>query len=410
MKVPKKALKWTAVAGGALIAILLIVNAVLVWTSGAQLEKKIAEIRAAGDPVTLMDLAREPIPPAENAATYLRRAQSDVDAILAELSEVVKSDTYEHPTPSQREIIRSAFEAYPDVIPLLEQAAACDDYDSQSDFALAPEDFAKTHFAQLRDVRAVVQLIAARAALLNADGKSEAALRIAILMFRLTRHFDHESTIVAYLVGLFSRGLAVDTANEALRRGPVSNNARAALEVELALYDGDAVYCRVLKTTRVDGLTRYQTIPGRNLWPYWNYHELAYLQLFDEHIAAASGSSPKRRSLTARTFFDRHQSDPSVFPTLHACCQAKKRADAQIRCLRVFNSLVEPKMPDLDLPAKVFIDPFTSEPLTIKELPGGLAVYSLGENRTDDGPRFEQMFDYGVGPVRPPEQQSDVQE
>ena len=56
----------------------LVANAVFVWTTDTRLERQLAEIRAAGDPLTLADLAPKPIPPEKNAATYLRRAEADV--------------------------------------------------------------------------------------------------------------------------------------------------------------------------------------------------------------------------------------------------------------------------------------------------------------------------------------------
>ena len=79
MKRLKKTLKWTGIVLGGLVAIGLVANAVFVWTTDTRLERQLAEIRAAGDPLTLADLARPPIPPEKNAATYLRRAEADVD-------------------------------------------------------------------------------------------------------------------------------------------------------------------------------------------------------------------------------------------------------------------------------------------------------------------------------------------
>ena len=61
---------------GGLVAIGLIANAWFVWTTDRRLEGQLAAIRAAGEPLTLADLARKPIPPEQNAATYLRRAEA----------------------------------------------------------------------------------------------------------------------------------------------------------------------------------------------------------------------------------------------------------------------------------------------------------------------------------------------
>ena len=85
MKRLKKILKWTGIVLGGLVAIGLVANAMFVWTTDTRLERQLAEIRAAGDPLTLADLAPKPIPPEKNAATYLRRAEADVEAIENEI-------------------------------------------------------------------------------------------------------------------------------------------------------------------------------------------------------------------------------------------------------------------------------------------------------------------------------------
>ena len=75
MKKLKEILKWTGIVLGGFVAIGLVANAVFVWTTDARLDRQLAAIRAAGDPLTLADLARPPIPPEKNAATYLRRGR-----------------------------------------------------------------------------------------------------------------------------------------------------------------------------------------------------------------------------------------------------------------------------------------------------------------------------------------------
>ena len=76
-----KILKRTVIALSALVAVVLGVAAWFILTADARLERQLAAIRAAGDPVTLADLARKPIPPATNADTYLRQAEPGVKAI-----------------------------------------------------------------------------------------------------------------------------------------------------------------------------------------------------------------------------------------------------------------------------------------------------------------------------------------
>ena len=145
MKTLKKILKWTGVVLGGLVAIALVANAVFVWTTDARLERQLAAIRAAGDPLSLADLARKPIPAERNAATYLRRAKAGIDAIDKEVwtaPRFVECFETKGPAPTgTQKAIKAVFSAYPDVIPLLRQAAACPEYDAQLDYTLPPEKF-----------------------------------------------------------------------------------------------------------------------------------------------------------------------------------------------------------------------------------------------------------------------------
>ena len=105
---------------GSLIAVLLIVNAVFVWRSGSSLESRLQDLREAGEPLSLADLARESIPPEDNAAVYYRRAKKDIEAISQELSSVqAKHDPL---SLEDLQTIERAMSAYPDVFSLVEKA------------------------------------------------------------------------------------------------------------------------------------------------------------------------------------------------------------------------------------------------------------------------------------------------
>ena len=74
-------LKWAGIILAVLVAIGLIVNAWFVWTTETRLDRQLAAIRNAGDPLTLADLARKPISPETNADVYLRQAAPAVEAM-----------------------------------------------------------------------------------------------------------------------------------------------------------------------------------------------------------------------------------------------------------------------------------------------------------------------------------------
>src|SRR5713226_7577974 len=122
MKRFKKILKIGAIALGAILVVLLIANAILIWITGSRLEERLSALRDAGEPVTLADLDRREPPAGQNAAVPLGRVRNDAVALDKEVCRIT-SDTKSVET--EEKAVRSAMDAYPRVIPLLEQAAAC---------------------------------------------------------------------------------------------------------------------------------------------------------------------------------------------------------------------------------------------------------------------------------------------
>ena len=212
MKRFKKILKWTGVILGALVAVGLIANAVFVWTTDARLERQLAAIREAGDPLTLADLARPPIPPEKNAATYLREAKADVLAIHEEVQKEPHFWPYfntEAPMPkSIQKVLEAAFQAHPKAIPLLLQATECPDFAHQIDYTLPPAKFIAELLPVVQEQRSCQRVLMFRTRLLIAQGNFDEALRTAIAMSRLGRHCERTPTLCGELVALTITGLA----------------------------------------------------------------------------------------------------------------------------------------------------------------------------------------------------------
>src|SRR5205085_7496958 len=85
--------KWSIFGLIGLFGIGLIVIAAGHLLARNRLEQRIAALREAGEPLSLADLERSPIPSEENAATFLRRAKSDIDAIEKEAGAAYEAAT-----------------------------------------------------------------------------------------------------------------------------------------------------------------------------------------------------------------------------------------------------------------------------------------------------------------------------
>ena len=415
MKRLKKILKWTGIVLGGLAAIGLIANAWFVWTTDTRLERQVAAIRAAGDPVTLAELAPKPIPPEKNAATYLRRAEADMAAIDKETMDlhlVSECPGFLMP-PEDQKVIKAAFAAYPNVIPLLEQAAACPDYDAGLDYTLPPGEFLTKMLHVVRQCRSATRVLFGRAELLVAEGNRDEAVRTALLIFRLARHFDHNPMIFGYVVAISVRGCAIQSANEALQTGPISKDVRDALDAELAIQERMEGFAWALKSERAYVLASSRDLfPSRNFWlvsrGFWNMQESACLDTFPTLIALA-GDPGSYREVEQTIEGKEWVLARLLSPGLKAVYVAVTRTRAEIRSLRVLNALQShlpagsnevPKLAALGLPAETITDPFNGEPLHVKKTPQGWLIYSVGVNFRDDGGKLDAEVDgdFGVGP------------
>jgi len=423
MKRLKKILKWTAIVLGVLAAMLLMANAWFVWTTDARFEGQLAAIRAAGDPLSIADLAHEPPPPETNAATYLRRATADMAAITKEVTKVIESlgDPPRLPTAEEQRTIQGALDAYPKVIPLLQQAAACPEYDAELDYTLPPQSlhdgqsFTEEVIRLSDDVRPTYRVLRARALLLAGKGDRDEAVRTALVILRLSRHFERNPVIVGYILAMVARGVGIDAANLALQAGPVSDEVRQALDAELARCEGTDYYRRAVTSERAYGMDSFRTFPARGFWllsrGLWNRQESAYLDTLDAFVAVTQDPRPYRQVLQSMEEAPTGgHFDAQVASALQRLHEAVTRSRAMARSLRVLNAIQArptapgdalPKLAELGLPPEATVDPYTGEPLRVKRLPQGWLVYSVGKNFTDDGGKVGDVSDVGVGPLPP---------
>jgi len=418
MKSLKRILKWIAISVAALIAVLLVLNAFFVWRTGTALERRLLELRQAGDPVQLSDLAREPIPPERNADVYLRRAADDLDAIHKELLAMYPKTAGPDGalTTGEKEKLDKLFFAYPRLMPLLEQAAACPDYDPQIDGTLPTGRFMEPVMEPTGKHRLLARVLRARAALLIAKGQLGDAVANQILILRLTRHWRREPLLIGYLVTVACEQTAMAGVNQVLQAGALSPSARQALEAELALHDTLEGDVWALRSERSFSLSSARELPGAGYWlvrGFSNDLQLRLIELFDRYIEQASKPFAEVWTSTKPGGVRRGGLNPYAAgvtllePSLSSVREPTERVRAMSRSLRVLNALQArfapgsdrvPQLADLGLPQESTIDPYSGEPLHIKNVPEGWLVYAIGMNLVDDGGKLDGITDIGAGP------------
>ena len=268
MKRLKKILKWTGIVLGGLVAIGLVANAVFVWTTDTRLERQLAAIRAAGDPLTLAELAPKPIPPEEERrhVSPPRQGGHRGNHGRVHAPEVLAFRTGQitpYPVPLEvQKTLQAAFDAHPKAIPLLEQAAACPGYDPQFDYSVSAGFLISKMNMPIQELRANAIVLQLRVWLLLAEGKRDEAMRMALVVFRLANHCNRVPTLVPWLVAIAFRQTAAECVNLVLQTGPVSNGLRETLDAELAVQERMEGYAWALKTDRPFMLSEFDMVPG----------------------------------------------------------------------------------------------------------------------------------------------------
>ena len=439
MKRLKKILKLTGIVLVGLVAIGLVANACFVWITDTRLERQLAAIRAAGDPISLAELAPKPLRPEKDAATYLRRAEAGASAIHKQVEALPQYWEWfngKGPTPAPiQKALKDVFSANPALIPLFQQAAACPDYDAHVDFTVSPGKFLVTASPDTQLFRWGIHVLQYRVRLLLAEGNHDEAARTGLLIARLGRLYERTPFLLGYLIAITAEDAALDALNSILQTGPVSKAVRDALDAELALRDRTEGYVRVLKGERAFtiGILSHSSYrefvsgsPFGNFWligrVVWDRRESEYLDKMQSFLALLRepllycqaekmiGETDFHASVSGDRSGDLGRHPFHAIPLTFLC---EIRTRAEFRCLRVLNALqtrvpagssATPKLNELGLPAEATIDPFNGEPLHVKRLPQGWLVYSVGPNFRDDGGNlgYGNDCDVGVGP--PPTQ------
>ncbi|HEY2840013.1 MAG TPA: hypothetical protein VGJ26_12735 [Pirellulales bacterium] len=421
MKRLRKILKWLAIWTGAIVAVLLLINALLNYRASVRLESKVTALRDAGQPVALADLAREAIMPDKNAVTYLRRAKTDTRAIQQEVEAAVSASAEEDQdrfhlgrlNPAIQSAIQAAFTAYPGAIGLLEQAAASADYDPQLDCTVDIDTFREAALESASAAREAMRVLNYRARLQIAEGKQAGALRTCIVMLRLCRQIDHEPLLTGYLMATACRGMAVSSANLALRGGPIPDELRDELDAELALHDSPVRYQNALISERASVLQGFRRIQEQlEVGPFglpWLKNDAAsFLDLVEEILAQRDPTYAAALSIleSSEAVANAGTLTKLVVPSFKMTTDASCRIRAQLRALRILNALgrradeAEPKLAELGLPAEATIDPFDGQPMRMKKLADGWLIYAVGPNLKDDGGKLntDEREDSGLGP------------
>jgi hypothetical protein len=401
------------------------------------LQRRIAAIRAAGDPASIADLAPKPIPDAENAAAILAKLAPRLDEFGKDHwhfldktplgKDYDERDGGEAPTPEQIAAIEKILNKYADIDAGLAAAEACGKYASESDFS---DDYSKFLDRTLKwptgSIRTAARYLVWRMEVTIAAGQRDQAVKQGIDLLKLARLYDHEPLMVNMLVAIALRGIAIDPIYDALAAGPVSPATHAALAQELNLQEDPQRMFRTLITERAFSIDAMKAIPNVGQAggpPAWLFRligwpaKLFYIGALDYWNVELAEVSSHRHEGVSNVAHRIGLKEPTgygpladlLIPATQAAFDADARCTAQLRALRIFNALRQyaekngheaSGLQDLGLSKEAMIDPFDGKPLKLKHTKDGWIVYTVMSNGVDDGGNFVGLQDFGVAPRR----------
>jgi hypothetical protein len=410
----KRILKRTVIAFGLVVGALLIANAASSWWANRKLQRRLATIQAAGDPVSINDIIKKFPLPERNGAVALRRigaALTRFDRQLSAFSDSpmgkeysVASEQGNPPTQAQLKTIETILRSSPEVEKGIEEVMACPDFAMVAPIPELLEDCGR--------LRALARFVELEMKVAIADDKQEIAVKKGIELLTLTRRLQSTAVCVNFLVAIAMRGVAIEEINLALRHGPVSAETHATLDRELTLQDDPNRLVQILKNERAFSVDAFESMavqispPGLRWWNRgWQSNVLDY---YTQMISQANRSWSEIHSIDGGLGLDKDPFVELLVPATRAVFAACNRDIAMIRSLRVLNAFQEyadqngraaEKSEDLPISQEAMLDPFSGRPLRSKRIGDEWVIYSVMTNEKDDGGNFKDLEDWGLAPA-----------
>ncbi len=416
--------RWVVRVAVATFVAVLLIRMVWGYVEARNLHNEVARIRAAKEPLTLNELAarRPKIAPADDAGPYYEAAlallragdASTIADTYDAVSKAMKASPASRPADEAVAAAERLLAVHALVLEMLDRAAerpACGRaVDADGGMARCLE-----HLGRARNA---ARLVALRA-LLKANRDGDAAIDSLVCLLRMLRMFESQPLVVAHLVRVACTSRACDDARIVLETGRPSDAALQRLhEVLLAVEPGNTLES-VMLAERAYGIELMGEVISRQTpsglpggpavilpgqWPVQGF----WMRPWGERLATGylrdmAGLIQKSRlplhdalaaieeSTGATSLLGRLAAPPMLRMGLLTA-----RATAEARCTAIA-AMVEryrrqhgrpPAALDALTPeyaATLPVDPFTGKPLLYRADGEGYTVYSVGEDRKDDG-------------------------
>lgn len=386
-----------------------------------KLDAKLAEFRAAGQPVTWEEVlaAREPIPDEENSALILLGAFTHLEGAEGAIAERVYESGYEgaqgaRHSEQMRGMLSSHLEANAEALRLIHEAAQFPRGAYPIDPRLSPWEVDTDYLSQMR---AAGRLCVVEAAFHAEEGDADNAVRSLVAGRRLGASFGDWPLLLELFVRWAMQAIWVEELEHSLALCEMSAEQLAMLREEMAQEQEQDSLERVFLAERAEGhyvfegglfapdldpvWRIYRVIPG------WRERDALYYYGVMEQAVSLCSLPPYQRVEEARALSRDVEAELDAHglkywlscmttPSIGRILEAEVNARATLRVAQAALAVEEWRLENGRWPESLeqlvpgFLDtvpedPFSDRPLYYVKADTGVALYSVGPDGQDDG-------------------------
>jgi len=388
-----------------------------------ELNRRVADIRARGEPLTLEDLKPEQVPDEENAAVVYGQA-AEVFVVAGGPVRELFSVPLRERTPEQEAVARSWVAGNEQALTLIKQAAAMERCQFVKEYTGSAQEI--PYLSKHRDFTVLLEE-SARVHL--ADGDIQAAFGDCLTQLRLAKHLSEGRYFIEALVDIAVVAIADMTleevfalpGREGLDLGPL---AQAAEELGQnfdfrAFVIGERAasldLCEHPEKYRIESQEMQQDLQKtpllKEVWR--NREKLGILQGYDMFLKAAQ--KPWYESQAERGELDawleksaKYRPFPRIYaamfiggakrvvevPALREARLAEPAVSVELELHRRSTGSFPEALADVSLTylKELPVDPFSGRPFVYHKQGDGYVLYSIGPNGRDDGGKKEMSL------------------
>jgi hypothetical protein len=400
----KRLLKRTAIVTASILGIALLILAVINWRQARALEARLAPLRDAGRPTSILDLQPSPVSDDKNAYAALQPLKPKLNDFADRLHQATRNaETEQDRRTAKLEAMGKIVQENPNLIAQLRELSELPHYQLPLDYDTAPSSLTEQLLPHLGPSRNVARLLEAHAAMSLSGGKPDEAARDAVAIYRWGELVSSHPMLVSGLMSMAIREIALQTTADVLYAGgtsePVRKSLLSTVADETKIIDG---YVRTLDTERAFGLSSFNSLSGlatRFLNDRIQYVEM--IQAFQQAARQPSGTTVEPPNSSAGPLV------ALVEPAMEAGLETLRRLQAKIRAIEILAAWqrqgADPAMSieDLNVSPNATTDPFDGSKMKVQPAGETLVVYSVGFNQTDDGGAIASSEDAGIAPNQP---------